>query len=98
MKLELINGMLPDCTQQEIFVELLEHFINSAKSIQEDPVVLILDAHYSHTTRNLKVINIANENNVYIMCLPPHLTNKMQPSDVAFISPFKIFYSQEITS
>lgn len=106
MKIELMNGTPPGCQyachisgwiQQDIFVQWLRHFINYTKPSSEDPVVLILDGHYSHT-RNLEVINVARENFVNIVCLPPHSTHRMQPLDVAFMSPFKTFYAQEITN
>lgn len=106
MKAELMNGMPPGSTyachssgwiQQEIFVQWITHFITNVKPTRDDPVILIVDGHYTHT-RNLEVITVARENNVHIVCLPPHSTNKMQPLDVAFMSPFKTFYAQEITS
>jgi hypothetical protein len=104
MKLELMNGTPPGCThachisgwiQQEIFVQWLRHFIQNVKPTKEDPV--ILDGHHSHT-RNYEVVKLGRENDVIIICLPPHSTHKMQPLDVAFMSPFKTYYAQEITN
>lgn len=106
MKMELMNGTPPGSKyachpsgwiQQDIFVEWLHHFISITKPSAEDPVVLILDGHYSHT-KNLEVITVARENHVHIICLPPHSTHRMQPLDVAFMSPFKTYYTQEITN
>lgn len=81
--------------QGYIFTQWLSHFISFTKPTKEDPVLLILDGHYSRT-RNLDVITMAKENNVAIICLPPHSSHKMQPLDVAFMSPFKTYYAQEI--
>jgi hypothetical protein len=67
------------------------------KPTKEDPVILILDGHHSHT-RNYEVVKLGRENHVIIICLPPHSTHKMQPLDVAFMSPFKTYYAQEITN
>ena len=101
MKAELMNGTPPGSTyachssgwiQNESFVDWLRHFIQHVKPTEDDPVLLVLDGHYSHT-RNLEVITIARENFVHIVCLPPHSTHKMQPLDVAFMSPFKTYYA-----
>ena len=67
----------------------------NTKPTKEDPVILVLDGHYSHT-RNLEDITLARENHVDIICFPPHSTHKMQPLDKAFIGPLKTFYCQEI--
>lgn len=104
MKLELMNGTPPGSIyachpsgwiQSHIFTDWLRHFINHVKPTLDDPVVLVLDGHFTHT-RNIDVINIARENHVIILCLPPHSSHKMQPLDVAFMKPFKTFYAQEI--
>ena len=75
------------------FSQWFLHFIKHTKPTKEDPVILVLDGHYSHT-RNLEVITLARENHVDIICLPPHSTRKMQPLDKAFMGPLKTFYCQ----
>lgn len=104
MKAELLDGTPPGTIaathpsgwiQLPIFTDWLHHFIKFVKPTREDPVVLILDGHYSHT-RNLSVIDVARENGVKIVSLPPHSTHKLQPLDVAFMAPFKKAYSNEI--
>lgn len=81
--------------QCDLFCAWMQHFVNIVKPTKDDPVLLVLDGHYSHT-RNLEVINYARENHISMVCLPPHSTHKMQPLDVAFMKPFKTFYNQEI--
>ncbi|KAG8223667.1 hypothetical protein J437_LFUL001775 [Ladona fulva] len=81
--------------QSDLFCKWLKHFATFVKSTLEDPVILILDGHYSHT-RNLEVINFARDNHTIMACLPPHSTHRMQPLDVAFMKPFKTYYNQEI--
>ncbi|KAJ8942016.1 hypothetical protein NQ314_010246 [Rhamnusium bicolor] len=80
MKAELLDGAPPGsivachpsgCIQQHIFTQWLHHFIAHVKPYKDDPVVLILDGHYSHT-RNMDVIDVARENHISIICLPPH--------------------------
>lgn len=93
-------GSIGDChpsawIQSHLFTKWFQHFINFTKPSKDDPILLVLDGHYTHT-RNIDVINLARENNVIIICLPPHCTHKMQPMDVAFMKPLKAYYSQEI--
>ena len=104
MKQELMNGTPPGSIyachpsvwiQSEKFSQLFLHFIKDTKPTKEDPVVLVLDGHYSHT-RNLEVITLAWQNHVDTICLPPHSSHKMQPLDKAFMRPLKTFYCQEI--
>lgn len=106
MKEELLDGAPPGSIaachpsgwiQQHIFTQWLKHFIVHVKPTEDDPVVLILDGHYSHT-RNLELIEIARSCHVTIVCIPPHTSHKLQPLDLSFMSPFKTYYSQAIQS
>jgi len=82
-------------TQSEFLSQRFLHFIKHTKPIKEDPVILVMDKHYSHT-RNLEVITLARENHADIICLPPPSNHKMQPLDKVFMEPLKTFYCQEI--
>lgn len=104
MKAELLDGAPPGTIagchpsgwiQPELFTKWLRHFVSIVKPSKEDPILLVLDGHYSHT-RNLDVIDIARDNGVSIICLPPHSTDHMQPLDVSFMFPLKTYYAQEI--
>jgi hypothetical protein len=77
------------------FFQWFLHFIKCTKLTKEDPVILVLDGHYSHT-RNLQAITLARENHVDIICLPPHNSYERQPLDKAFMGPLKTLYCQEI--
>jgi hypothetical protein len=44
------------------------------------PVLLLLDGHQCHFTA--KVIEAAKQNNIIILCLPPHTTHGLQPLDL----------------
>jgi len=97
MKQELMNGTrsgsIHAChpsgwIQSENFSQWFLHFIKHSKPAKEDPVVLLLGGHYSHT-RNREVITLARKNHVDIVCLPPHCSHKMQPLDKAFMGPLK---------
>lgn len=81
--------------QQNLFTKWFQHFIKFVKPSEGSPVLLILDGHYSHT-RNLDVINLARENHVSIISLPPHSTHKLQPLDKTYMGALKAHYSEEI--
>ena len=83
--------------QSNLFVEWLHHFVEKAHPTADSPVLLILDGHYSHV-RSLDVIEIARENHIKIISLPPHCTHKLQPLDKSFMGPLKHHYSNEVRS
>ncbi|KAJ8938625.1 hypothetical protein NQ318_012456 [Aromia moschata] len=62
---------------------------------QENPVLLILDGHLSHT-KNLDVILKARENFVTLLYLPLHTTHKLQPLDVGVMFPFNAYMDQAL--
>ena len=104
MKVELQDVAPPGTTfechssgwmQLEIFSKWFEHFLQHAKPTLNDPVLLVLDGHMTHT-RNLEFINNARKNFVTVLCLPPHCTHKLQPLDVSFMGPLNTFYNQAI--
>ncbi|KAK7497802.1 hypothetical protein BaRGS_00010936 [Batillaria attramentaria] len=89
----VIKGNDSGWMTQEKFLEWLQHFINTVKPSVENKVLLILDGHSSHTG-SLAAIDLARENGVVMLCLPPHTTNKLQPLDVSFFRPLKTHFLQ----
>ncbi|XP_018804192.1 PREDICTED: uncharacterized protein LOC108978396 [Bactrocera latifrons] len=81
--------------QIPIFTMWFDHFMLFTHPSKENPVLLILDGHYSHT-RNIEVLDKAREKGVIILSLPPHCTHKMQPLDKSFMGPLKTYYNEEI--
>lgn len=81
--------------QSNIFTRWFQHFIDTVKPTEKSPVLLILDGHYSHT-RNIQIIDLARDNHVTIIVLPPHCTHKLQPLDKTFMGVLKSYYSEEI--
>lgn len=73
----------------DIFIEWFNHFIKKTHPTKKNPILLILAGHHTHV-RNLEVILMAKENNVTILCLPPHTTHKLQPLDKCFTTYFFI--------
>ena len=81
--------------QMHLFTEWFKHFLKHTKPSQSDPAILILDGHATHT-RNIDVVDMARENHVHIIVLPPHCTHRMQPLDVAVMGPLSTYYSKEV--
>ncbi|XP_031329311.1 tigger transposable element-derived protein 6-like [Photinus pyralis] len=78
---------------EDLFLEWLQHFAVFTKVSKEDPVLLILDNHCTHS--GLKSYNFCRENGIVIVSLPPHTSHRLQPLDVTFFSSLKGAYSQE---
>lgn len=81
--------------QTDIFTQWFNHFTDYVRPSAENPVLLLLDGHHTHT-RNLDVIVAARENHVTLLCLPPHTTHKMQPLDKSVMGALKAYYNEEI--
>lgn len=79
----------------ELFVKTIEHFIKSTNSSQENPSLLIMD-NYVHIS--LQALNLAKENGVTILTLPPHSSGKLQPLNVGVFKAFKTSYYAAIDS
>lgn len=79
----------------EMFCKFINHFIEFVKPTKERSVVLILDGHSSHT-KNLQALDIARNNGLILLSLPPHTTHKLQPLDVGFFKPLQTYYDRYI--
>ena len=79
----------------ELFNVWFKEFIKFSKATKESPVLLIVDGHSTHT-KNLKLLDIARDNGVVILCLPPHCSHRLQPLDVTFFKPLSLYYSEEV--
>lgn len=104
MKVELQDGAPPvtifACSESvwintDIFLVWFKHFVQQVKPTDDDPVLLILDGHSSHT-KNIDVIDIARTKHVHIICLPPHSTHRMQPTDVGFMALLACYYDMAL--
>ncbi|CAH1982823.1 unnamed protein product [Acanthoscelides obtectus] len=78
----------------EIFLEWMKFFVKSVRPSPEHKCLLILDNHISH--RSLEVLDYASANNVVILSVPPHATNKLQPLDVAVYGPIGTYFEREV--
>jgi hypothetical protein len=101
-KQELINGTAPGpihachtswwILSEIFFSQWFLHFIKHTKPTQEDPVILLLDGHYSHKEPGGHYFS---SNHSDIICLLPHRSHEMQPRDKSFMGALKTFYCQE---
>lgn len=82
-------------TTNELGVEWLKHFVKHTDSkVVGARRLLILDGHESH--QSLEFQELCKENNIYTLCMPPHLSYLLQPLDVGCFSPLKRAYSREV--
>ena len=81
--------------QLTTFVDWFKRFIQAARANEENPVLLILNGHVTHTI-NLEVNDLIRDKDVVLLCLPPHYSHKMQPLDVSFMKPLMTYYYQEL--
>jgi len=82
------------CIQRVIFTEWFRHFLLHSASSVNFPSLLILDGHSTHT-RNIEVIDLARDNGVTLLVLPPHCSHRLQPLDVAYMKPLSTYYNRE---
>ena len=76
------------------FTSVIEHFIKYTCSKKDNPTLLICDNHESHM--GIRVLDIAKENGVIMLTLPPHCSHKMQPLDLTVFGPLKAYYNTEV--
>lgn len=81
--------------QTNLFTKWFRHFINKVKPTASSPALLILDGHSSHM-RNIELIDLAGENHVHLLSIPPHSSHKIQPLDKTFMGPLKKYYAEHI--
>lgn len=75
---------------QADFVNFIRHFITYSGATKDNQSLLILDNHTSHPS--IEAIDLAVDNGVVMLSLPPHCSHRMQPLDVAVFAPLKTFY------
>lgn len=79
-------------SNETIFLQFFNHFIDHARPSVERPALLLMDNHETHIT--IPVIDLVKANGGTIMTFHPHTSHKMQPLDRGVFGPFKTFYNQ----
>jgi len=85
------------CGYRGSFTKWFDHFAHFIKPSADDPVLLIVDGHYSHT-KNLDVVGKVRDHSVAIVSLPPHSKHKMQPLDAGFMKSLKRIMHKKLKS
>ena len=103
MRQELMAGKTPGAdgtvsptgwSNTEIFRGYIEdHFLKYAPGRDDDPILLLLDGHKSHTT--IGIVDWAKEHNIILYILPAHTSHFLQPLDVGCYGPFHRIFSNE---
>lgn len=88
-----IGGANPSgWSNEDLFVEYLNHFIKYVKPTINEKVLLIIDNHDTHIS--IPAITLAKNNGIILLTLPPHTSHKLQPLDRTVFGPYKAFYNQ----
>ncbi|CAH2001896.1 unnamed protein product [Acanthoscelides obtectus] len=74
----------------QLFLPVLQHFVQNERPSKEHPKLIILDNHESHL--GIAALNFAKRNGILLLTLPPHCSHKLQPLDLAVFGPFKKYY------
>lgn len=104
MQQEFQTGLPPGATAEvhetgwinkELFIKWFQKFLACTGASKAKPVLLIFDGHKTHT-KNLDLIDLARENGVTLICLPPHCSHRLQPLDVSYMKPLSKYYEDEV--
>lgn len=74
----------------DIFTDWIEHHFIPRKALGK--CLLILDGHTSHTSAD-RLLDLAAENDIILLCLPSHSTHFLQPLDRCFFKSLKHFWN-----
>ncbi|XP_063216845.1 uncharacterized protein LOC134527825 [Bacillus rossius redtenbacheri] len=69
------------------FLQVMKHIQEVTAASKENPILVLLDNHDSHTSLDLVVF--CRENGIVLLTFPPHCTHRIQPLDIAVFGPFK---------
>lgn len=84
------NGWMEEPVFYEWFNKCLVKHVNNLRCTKNFPnqrAVLLFDGHSSHIS--YKILKLAMENNIHIVKLPSHLTDKIQPLDKCVLAQLK---------
>ena len=76
----------------EIFLDVVNQIRRFKLASRENPILLMLNNHDSHLSFN--VIELAREDGIHIVTLPPHCSHKLQPLDISVYGPLKTAYKK----
>lgn len=65
--------------------------VQTTSSTKDNPIIVIVDNPESHLAP--EVLNIAEDNGMILLTIPPHTNHKLQTIDVSVFGPFQHFYN-----
>ena len=74
----------------DLFLQWFKFFLTSIPPTR--PVLLIMDGHGTHMS--IELIELAQSNEIHLLCLPSHTTHILQPLDVGVFKSFKSNFSK----
>ena len=77
---------------EEIFSMYLKHIVNQISCNNKNRALLILDNHKSHVF--MASIQLAKQNGLIFLTIPPHTSHRLQPLDRLVFGPLKSKYNQ----
>uniref|UniRef100_A0A2C9KNC9 DDE-1 domain-containing protein n=1 Tax=Biomphalaria glabrata TaxID=6526 RepID=A0A2C9KNC9_BIOGL len=77
------------------FFSWLKHIFIPSTNHLPKPILLLVDAHTSHTSF-LEISPICSQNKIILYCLLPHASDIIQPLNQAFLSTFKPAWSDAL--
>ena len=84
----LYNCSASGWMEGEQFVEWMEKVFIAGTSHLEESKLLIFDGHSSHISS--RVVDLAQQNNVELLCMPAHTSSVLQPLDVGVFKGVKV--------
>ena len=83
-------------TNEDLGLSWLSELFESATRLKADYAkrLLVIDGHSSHV--NMKFIDFCDQNGILLSISPPHSTHRLQPLDVAILSPLATAYFKQI--
>ena len=92
-KPDSLYGVSPSGWMQDINFEtwFCERFVPQTRPPPGEQRLLIFDGHNSHIS--YKIAKTAFDNNISLLCLPPHTSHGLQPLDVACFKPAKAIWN-----
>ena len=77
---------------KSLFTQWFKWFVDYTKNVSK-PILLIMDNHTSHIS--IEVIEVAKQNQILLLLLPPSCTHALQPLDTVtfnYVSIINSFY------
>ncbi|KAK3788682.1 hypothetical protein RRG08_007525 [Elysia crispata] len=74
-----------------LFKKWLEHFIQRVEPSPDEPVLLILNGHGSYVN-SLEAVDFVRNSDVIMISLLTHCSHRMQPLDLCYSKPLKLYY------